>query len=129
MGDARDATSSGSPNAAARSVEVAARPPPVALVVVKTRIGEAATCAQISPGGADVRGGPDHNAGDQEGCVNGHDTARAGAGDRCGTVGGLSRRRPRTADSARAAPVVDAVPGAAPMAAARVASAAVPGTR
>jgi hypothetical protein len=53
--------------------------------------------------------------------------ARAGAGDRCGAVGGLGRSGLGTAtlaDSARAAPVVEEVPGAdgaAPMAAARVA--------
>jgi hypothetical protein len=97
---------------------------------VKTGTGEAASCAQISPGDADIGGGPDRNAGDPEGGAGGCDTARAGSGDRCGALGGLGRSGPGTvalADSARAAPV--AVPGVAPMEAARVASAAVPENR
>jgi hypothetical protein len=50
-----------------------------------------ASCAQISPGGADIGGGPDRNTSDREGSAGGCDTARAGTGDRCGTVGGLGR--------------------------------------
>jgi hypothetical protein len=103
------------PRAAARSAEV------VASAAAKTGTGEATSCAQISPGGADVEDGPDRNAGDQEGSADGRDTARADAGDRCGAVGGLGRNGPGTAalaDSARAAPVAEAVPRVAPIVAA-----------
>jgi hypothetical protein len=93
----------------------------VASAAAKTGTGEATSYAQISPGSADVEDGPDRNAGDQEGSADGRDTARVGADDRCGAVGGLDRNGPRTAalaDSARAAPVVEAVPRVAPIAAA-----------
>jgi hypothetical protein len=113
-------------------VEVAAGPAPVASAAVKTGTGEAASYAQISLGGADVGGRPDRNMGDREGSASGRDTARADAGDRCGAVGGLDRSGPGTAalaDSARAAPVAEAVPGAALMATTRVALVAVLGTR
>jgi hypothetical protein len=60
---------------------VAAGPAAVASAAAKTGTGEAASCVQISPGDADVRGGPDRNAGDREGGAGGRDTARAGAGD------------------------------------------------
>jgi hypothetical protein len=111
---------------------VAAGSKPVASAAAKTGTGEASSCTQISPSGTDVGGGPDRNMGDREGGVGGHDTARAGTGDRCGAVGGLDRSGPGTAvlaDSARGALVAEVVPGAAPMAAARVASVAVSGTR
>jgi hypothetical protein len=112
-------------------VEVAVEPLPVASAAAKTRTREAVSCAQISPGGANVGGRPDHNAGNREGGTGGCDTAKASAGDRCGAVGGLGRSGPGTmalADLARAAPVAEVVPGAAPMAVARVTSVAVPGT-
>jgi hypothetical protein len=110
---------------------VAARPAPIASAAAKIGTGEAASCAQISPSDADIGGGPDCNVGDREGGVGGCNTARAGAGDRCSTVGGLGRSGPGTTklvDSARAAPVVEVVPradGVAPMAATRVTSAGV----
>jgi hypothetical protein len=108
-----------------RSVEVAAGPAPVAsAAAAKTRTGEAASCAQISSGGVDVGGRPDRNVGDWEGGAGGRDT-----GDRCGAVGWLSRSGPETmalADSARAGPMAEVVPGATGrtlMAVAQVASA------
>jgi hypothetical protein len=72
---------------------------------------------QISLGGADVRGRPNHNAGNREGGAGGRNMARAGTGDRCGAVGGLGWSGPGTAglaDSGRAAPMAKAVPGGGP---------------
>jgi hypothetical protein len=70
---------------------VAAGPTPVASAAAKTGTGEAASCAQISPGGVDVGGGPNRNTGDREGSAGGHDTAKDGAGNRCDIVGWLGR--------------------------------------
>jgi hypothetical protein len=94
---------------------VAAGLAPVASAAAKTRTGEAASCAQISPGSTDVGGGPNRNAGDREGGAGGCDMARAGAGDRCDAVGWLGRSGPGMAgleDLARVALVVEAIPGA-----------------
>jgi hypothetical protein len=81
---------------------VAAGPTPIASAVAKTRTGET-SCAHISPGGADVGGGPNRNASNREGGADGCDTARAGAGDRCGAVGWLGRSGPGTAGLADSA--------------------------
>jgi hypothetical protein len=87
-------------------MEVAAGPTLVASATAKTGIGETTSCAQVSPGDADIGGGPDRNTGDRKGGADGCDTVRAG--DRCDAVGGLGKSGPRMAtlvDSTRLAPV------------------------